>query len=82
MTKEEAIEFFKGTDLHFQDYYKYTFNYAGVKNDKVIKVSFGGGVGDNIYRTSFYPVERFTVYDSSDFYYDEYDDYVQFTEIP
>lgn len=61
MNKEEALKFFRGTELEFVSYYKYRFNYTGMKDGILIEVSYGGDSSE-IYREEFGPTEVF--YDS------------------
>ena len=59
MNKEEAIAFFRGTELTFDGYYKFVFNYSGYKDGKTVSVSYGGDSSE-IYREEFGPTELFT----------------------
>jgi hypothetical protein len=61
MNKEEALNFFNGTQLDFVGYYKYRFNYSGIKDGMIIEVSYGGDSSE-IYREEYGPTEIF--YDS------------------
>jgi len=82
MTREEALEFFKGVILTFDMYYKYKFTYSGEKEGKRVMVTYGGDSSE-IYRTEFGPTEIFSLYDGENndsWYYKDFGDYVQFIE--
>jgi len=73
MNEIEALEFFKGVELKFSHYYKYSFHYVGKKDGIEINVTMGGNSSD-IYRTEYCDMEifedlnyeEFNVYKSSD----------------
>ena len=70
MNQEQALKFFKGTELEFTEYYKYQFIYTGEKEGKVIIVSFGGDQ-NSIYKSHFTPKIKFDVDEEFEYMYNK-----------
>jgi len=57
MTKEEALEFFNGVKINFEDYHKKCFRFSGEKDGSLVSVRFN--CIDNIYADEFSAIEIF-----------------------